>query len=864
MRYSLSIALAIAGAAAMPAAGQVSDETPGYFPFWIPALDTSASFTDMAFLSPEPAGAAGRVTVADGHFCDCHGNRLRLLGTNLCFLGAFPEKENAAAIAGHLRKLGINVVRFHHIDGRTDRGGIWLPEQTGFNPEQLDRLDWLIHQLKEHGVYINLNLHVSRTYPGMPKDGPRAFRYGKGLDNFYPDFIRLQQEYARALLGHRNPYTGATYAEEPAVIVVELNNENALTNVGWHDLRAMPEPYHSELTRQWRAWLKARYGSTETLRARWDASSEPLGDELLANGGFQEGVKGWVREQGGGSQMAAETAEDAGAASGRALVVTTLKPGRESWSLQVYQTGRNLEAGAPYTFTFRARADAACDIDLSVMLDRAPWHGCGLRERASISEEWQTFSYTFQCVDPEPNHCRVGFNFRNRIGQFALADVSLRRGGLVGLGLDQSLEANNIPLAPSNAGDAQKEDFWQFLYDTECAYVRSMRKVVKEELGVQAAVCDTQASYGGLFGTVREGTYSDYTDMHSYWQHPQFPGKPWDGGNWHIGNTSMVAQEGTGTLGRLAWARNVHKPYTVSEYDHPAPSDYAVELFPVLASFAAFQDWDGIYQFCYRSCLIGDEPHKLSGYFELWCHPGKQVFLPIAALMFRMGAVRAGDTPCVASIPTGGIAHEVVAHPKAVSDLSALAPVALVRPVGIRLTEGPGPLEIPAVEPPVGARKSESGEIVWDSTDPAQAAYTVNAPAVRAAVGFIGGRAIRLGDVTIQVTGTEGGWAAVAVGALDGKPIAESGRILVVAAGRVENTGMGWNEARTSVLNRWGQAPAVAEGITATIRLPAGAEANALDGTGTPKGGVPLAARAGGVELAIGPEYETLWYGVTR
>ena len=106
---------------------------------------------------------------------------------------------------------------------------------------------------------------------------------------------------------------------------------------------------------------------------------------------------------------------------------------------------------------------------------------------------------------------------------------------------------------------------------------------------------------------------------------------------------------------------------------------------------------------------------------------------------------------------------------------------------------------------------------------------------MRAAVGYIGGRDIVLGDVKIRVTKATEDWAAVAIGALDGKPLAESSRILVVAAGRVENVNMGWNESRTSISDEWGSGPVLAEGIEATIHLPSGARVAALDGAGQPE-----------------------------
>ena len=842
------------------AVAQVDEDAPGYFPFWIPAFDETDSFTDMSFLSPEPAGASGRAQVRNGHFYDAAGKRLRLLGTNLCFQGPFPDKEHAPAIAGHLRKLGFNIIRFHHIDGRPAPRGLWLHDYSAFDPEQLDKLDWLIYQLKEHGIFTNLNLHVSRTYQGIPKDCPRAFRYGKGLDNFYPEYIQSQKGYAKRLLSHRNPYTDSTYAKEPAVLVIELNNENALTNVSWEDLRAMPEPHLTELTRQWQAWLASRYVDTAKLRASWDEASEPLGEELLTNPSFEEGTTAWTPEQHGGAKMVLKLIEEAGIPSGRALEITTQQPGSLSYSLQFRQVHLDIQDGAPYTLAFWARANEPCSVGVAVMLDQAPWRACGLRVSPALDSGWQQFAYTFKCMDPVPEHCRLSFNFNNRVGQFWLADLSLRRGGLVGLPEDQTIEAGNIPIPPPNAGDAECADFWAFLSETECRYVEGMMQYLREDIGVEAFLCDTQASYGGLLGMYREATYGDFVDMHFYWQHPSFPGQPWDSKNWFIPNTSMVESETGGTLARLAWFRCFGKPYTVSEYDHPAPNDHAVELFPMYASFAAAQDWDGIYQFNYRSGELNPDTHRLGGYFELWNHPGKQVFLPIAALMFRMNTVKPRTTTYAMEVPREDLPRHNLESAAHRSALANVYPHTLLDPVGYRLVEDGGPPRVPTF-PEASTFPDEA--IVWNPSDPDGATYTVNVPAVRAAAGYVGGREMVLGDATIHVTAAAENWAAVAVGALDGRPLAESSRVLVVAAGRIENVNMGWNEKRTTVSNRWGGPPVLAEGIEAAIHLPVGGHVTALDGTGRPKGEVEFERTADGIAFTIGPKYATLWYAVT-
>ena len=834
---------------------QITKDTPGWFEFVIPGLDATQTPVDMSFLNPKPAGEDGYVRIEGDRFFDGAGNHLRLLGTNLTFSSAFPDKEVAPKIAAHLRKLGVNVVRFHHMDNGSNPRGIWNKEMNSFDPEQLDKLDWIIYQFKQNGIYTNINLHVSWNYSGLPRDLSRTFNYGKSLDHFYRPFIEMQKEYAKNLLTHKNPYTGTNYTQEPAVAFVEINNENTLVR-DWRDLIELPDPFKSSLLEQWRGWLKKRYNNTEELRAVWDVVNEPLGNELLINSDFSDGTKGWSFQTGSSSEGKLEISENA-------LQVTTTKQGQNSWDLQLHQLGLTLENGAPYTLTFRVKSDDERDINTGVRLQKEPWRFLGLQKTIRLKPQWQEFSFVFQAQGAEPGLTRLEFEFRNQIGQFWFADISLKQGGHIGLPKDQSLEDNNIALVPIDATINIRKDFWNFLFDTEMSYSQEMVNFLKDDLKVRGFVSITQASYGGISGVYREGELSDYTDMHSYWQHPRFPRIPWSRTDWDIPNTSMVREQEGGTLTRLAIHRVHNKPFTVSEYDHPAPNFYTAEMFPMLASYAAFQDWDGLYQFDYG----GDnwDRRRITGFFSMNGHPGKLAFLPIAAVMFRMNGVSAGDRAVLLNMPPKDVVSHLALNGTnaGASWRSAGAPSALpvMYPVAVQFQDDGLAL---SEEIPESSVKwvSSTKQIAWDKANPETALYTVNSPAVRAAVGYLGGRSVTLGDVIITMPETESNWASIAMAALDGKPISESSKILLVAAGRVENTNMGWNETRTSVSDKWGTEPTIAEGIPATINFTESKKLRiqALDGTGMPKSDVPCEEG----KFIIGAKYETLWYLITR
>ncbi len=675
----------------------------GWFDFVIPDSDTTHNAVDMSFLNEGIAGGSGFVNVENGHFVDGKGARIRFFGTNLTFSSAFPDKATAVMIAGRLRKLGMNVVRFHHMDNQSAPDGIWDAEKKDLDPGQLDRLDWLIYQLKIHGIYSNINTHVSRNYPGSDYKGIEHFNYGKGIDQFYPPYIGMQKDYAKKLLTHRNPYTGTSYTEEPAVAFVEVNNENSLIS-NWSLLPKLNNEHKSALLKQWREWM-----------------------------------------------------------------------GKHPEYLQI-----------------------------------------------------------------------KGFS-----------------GDLMGIISNYSEKTPEI----------QKKMLWSFLMDREMAYAKEMVAYFKNDLKVKAKIAETQAYYSGVQGVYRESQVSDFDDMHSYWEHPDFPGKSWSSTNWKIRNSSMVTDKQTGTLTWFAQHRIAGMPLTISEYDHPAPTFFCAEMYPMLNSFAAFQDFDGIYHFTFDAPYDGG---RIDNFFSSAGHPLKQIFVPVGAVLFRMGAVQPGKDVVHLDLPPSSVLENMIKTGDKISlhrsnmkyvweEAGATPGLAIMHPADVNFKATEFGLS-EKVNPVAGPWESETGEIIWDNRDSINSVYRINAPSARAAVGYIGGKNIELGNVTIAMDTTKFNWATITVTSLDGKDLEQSSRILLVAAGRVENTGWKWNEEKTSLGGDWGKAPTIAEGIPALLVFRGMPEFSvfALDPAGNQVTEVPVTNRGGDRTFGIGAQYKTLWYIITR
>ncbi|HEX5084946.1 MAG TPA: hypothetical protein VFY40_23130 [Blastocatellia bacterium] len=240
-------------------------------PFTLDHRGGAASVIDLSFLLDAPAGKHGFARIANGHLVTGDGKRLRLWGVNITDWSRgstmLPAKEDASMWAATLARFGVNCVRLHFLDLAAPRGLIddTRDDTRSFNAGQLDRLDFWIAELKKRGVYINLNLNVGRSYKAG--DGVRdadKIRWAKGLTLYDPRLIELQKEYAKQLLTHYNPYTKTEYRNEPAVVTVEMVNENAL----YAGFRAPTPDYDKDLLDLYNAWLRQHRSPAQLAKLR--------------------------------------------------------------------------------------------------------------------------------------------------------------------------------------------------------------------------------------------------------------------------------------------------------------------------------------------------------------------------------------------------------------------------------------------------------------------------------------------------------------------------------------------------------------------------------------------------------------------
>lgn len=252
------------------------------------------SVLDFSWRLDAPAGKFGRPVIRNGHivFENRPQTRVRFFGVNLSRLVQFLDKAEAEALAGQLAACGYNAVRIHHHDPYMVKreGG----RSTELDPVRMDQLDYLVFCLKQRGIYIVSDLYVSRhlevgEIPEFP--GQRVWQ-----ETFKPLLFVLDsvmenwKRFTANWLNHRNPYTGLTWKEDPALVSVSLVNEDTLS-VYWNRTPEVAALYRKRFE-QW----KSEQGISDGIASSQDPVFSRFLRELY-DSRFQE-MKKFVRDLG--------------------------------------------------------------------------------------------------------------------------------------------------------------------------------------------------------------------------------------------------------------------------------------------------------------------------------------------------------------------------------------------------------------------------------------------------------------------------------------------------------------------------------------------------------------------------------------
>lgn len=222
------------------------------------------------------------------------------------------SREEKTLAIRFLAKHGVNMIRQHTL---THAVGL-LNEAGEFDPEKLDEWDWFVAELGKHGIYSTWSVNYphyqdfiqEHEYPPELFAELEKNRKGVGkagdMVNFMRELQDVQYKYVEALLTHVNPYTGKTYADDPTLAVLEIQNESCAF---WHGaLNAMRKgemPAHAKIVRtRFFQWVKRKYGTKDTVQkawGQWDRNDDWEKGELALMGAYHLGAKGPLYEYAG-------------------------------------------------------------------------------------------------------------------------------------------------------------------------------------------------------------------------------------------------------------------------------------------------------------------------------------------------------------------------------------------------------------------------------------------------------------------------------------------------------------------------------------------------------------------------------------
>ena len=264
-----------------------------WFPFHHGEVKDGESEIDVSALIEAPAGERGAVIQVGDEYQFEDGTPVKFWGVGAGIPEGVDSMERQAKF---FRRMGVNLIRLHTVRGAI--GELITPQGGGepdFDPDTIDRLDRYVSIMKAHGIYMQWSVfwrhaiteadgYPAELYAELEDSGNGKNPYG--LVNISRELQDIRLRYLQTLLNHVNPYTGLKYADEPALAILEVQNEDC---VFFHaPLTGLNNPndfpLHSALFRQrWAAWVKAKYPTDEALQAAWGADGLRGGDSVDAD-----------------------------------------------------------------------------------------------------------------------------------------------------------------------------------------------------------------------------------------------------------------------------------------------------------------------------------------------------------------------------------------------------------------------------------------------------------------------------------------------------------------------------------------------------------------------------------------------------
>ncbi len=192
-------------------------------------------------------------------------------------------KEGVDRFVSSSRNQGYNLFRIFDID-------LMSPKKSlSISPELLDRVDYLVAQMGQQGVY----LHLTLLGYGLFQEVPPPLKYNPAVQGRECDFKarmflgdpemrRIWLYAAETLMNHVNPYTGLAWRDDPVIACIEPYNEQ---ESGLLARYISSEAIKETMNQRFRQWLGAKYQTPQALAKAWGNAAITSFDQVVTPAG---------------------------------------------------------------------------------------------------------------------------------------------------------------------------------------------------------------------------------------------------------------------------------------------------------------------------------------------------------------------------------------------------------------------------------------------------------------------------------------------------------------------------------------------------------------------------------------------------
>lgn len=246
--------------------------TSNWYPYKLPNVeDVKGTIMDMSYLLDAPAGKHGFIHAENDKMFFEDGTPFRFWGINLNGQMLFVSHRESEMIADWIAVQGFNLVRIHQMDGNnsnySNAFGRVPKSSTQLDEEQMDKLCYLLNELKKRGIYWFIDNAATR--PTFEDDNIQDYSIvdaaQKGFDAYDPIIQKLHRDYSTQLFNWYNPYTKLRIKDDPALVCTDLVNENILFDQKTPD----SEYYANQLDTLLTSWLKDKYKTDAAVAKAW-------------------------------------------------------------------------------------------------------------------------------------------------------------------------------------------------------------------------------------------------------------------------------------------------------------------------------------------------------------------------------------------------------------------------------------------------------------------------------------------------------------------------------------------------------------------------------------------------------------------